>query len=67
MPVTADMIALAAKIEAMPLPDRLRLASALMELKEPKFDGVAYGILERVTTELGAAIALREIEEKRRR
>lgn len=67
MPVTADMLALAAKIEAMTPPDRLRVAAGLMETKERRFEDMAYSIIEKVTTELGAAIALREIEEKRRR
>ena len=67
MAITAEMVALAAKIEAMTLPDRLRLAAGLMETKERRFEDMAYSILEKVTTTLGATIALREIEEKRRR
>lgn len=64
MPVTADMLALAAKIEALSPPERLRLAATLMEVGRTD---LAYSIIERVTTELGAAIALREIEGKRQR
>ena len=65
MPVTApDMLALAARITAMSPPDRLRLAAGLMEAEQVD---LAYSILELVTTELGAAIAVREIEDKRRR
>lgn len=64
MPVTADMLALATKIKQMSPPDQLRLAAGLMEAEQAD---IAYSIVERVTTELGATIALREIEEKRRR
>ena len=64
MPVTADMIALAAKIEALPPPERLRLAATFMEVERTD---LAYSILERVTTELGAVIALRQIEARRPR
>lgn len=64
MPVTAYMLALAAHIEALSPPDRLRLAAALMEAKK---DDLAYSILDRAKTELGAAIALREIAAKRQR
>lgn len=64
MAVTADMLALAAKIEALDPPERLRLAASLLEVQR---DDIAYSIVERVTTELGAAIALRQIEERKRR
>lgn len=63
MPITADMIALAAKIEALTPPERLRLAASLMEVGRTD---LAYSIIERVTTELGAAIAIRELAAKRR-
>ncbi len=46
----------ARQIEAMTLPDRLRLAAGLMEAKR---GDIAYPIIDRVATELGAALLLK--------
>lgn len=51
----ADLEALAEEISRLAPPDQIRLAADLLERKRPK---MAYAILSRATTELGAALAL---------
>lgn len=49
---------LAAEIKALPVPEQLRLAAGLLERKRPE---LAHTIIDRVCTELGAALALRDL------
>jgi len=53
--MSSELEALAAKIDKLSPPDRLRLAAGLMEARKPE---LAHAIVDRVVTELGAAIAL---------
>jgi hypothetical protein len=53
--VSADVSALKAEIDALSPPARIRLAADLLEHGKAE---LAHTILERATTELGAALAL---------
>ena len=57
--MNAELLALKAKIDALPAPDKLRLAARLLEVDKPE---LAHPIIERVATELGAALALRNLK-----
>ncbi len=56
MKSAAEIKEIARQIEGMSPPDRLRLAAALLEAK--RWD-LAYSIIDRVSTELGAALLLK--------
>lgn len=60
----SELEALADKIKALSPPDALRLAAGLLEQRKAK---LAHQIAERVVLELGAALALREFEDAKRR
>lgn len=51
-----------AQIQALPIPDQIRLAAALLEQRKAD---TAYAILNKVTTELGAALAVRAIDARK--
>jgi hypothetical protein len=55
----AKLEALAASIFRMSPPDQLRVAAGLLENRQAK---LAYTVANRVTTELGAALALRDLK-----
>ncbi len=57
-----DVEALYEEIKALPAPDRLRLAAELLENQRPE---MARLIALRVVTELGAALALRDLEQRK--
>jgi hypothetical protein len=48
------------EIRALPVHEQIRLAAELLEAKRPE---LAHAILDRVTTELGAWLALRKLRE----
>lgn len=56
--MTTEVEKLKAEIDALSPPEKLRLAADLLEAQKPE---LAYRILDRVSTELGAALALREL------
>ena len=51
----SDIEELRDQIDALPPPDRLRLAAQLLEARRPE---IAYAIIDRVKTELVAAMML---------
>lgn len=55
--------ALAKSILRMSPPDQLRVAAGLLENRQAD---LAYSIANRVTTELGAALALRKLDQMKR-
>lgn len=54
----SDMRALAAEIEALSPPDKLRLAADLLEGRRPE---LAKSIIDTVAAELGAALLLARV------
>lgn len=60
----ADLNKLKAEIDALSPPQKLRLAADLLERRQGK---MAHTIAERVVFELGAALALAEMEKASRK
>ena len=52
------------KINALPWPDRLRLAADLLEARKPGTVKIAHSIVERVAMEIGAGSALAAMPRK---
>lgn len=53
---------LSEEIKALPVPDQLRLAAGLLDRQRPD---VAHAIVSRVSVEIGAALALRDLRRGR--
>jgi hypothetical protein len=62
MALSRDAALVAEEIRALSPPDKLRLSADLMEAGR---GDLAHPIAESVVTELGAALALRRMEERR--
>ncbi len=62
--MASEIEQLAERIKALSPPDALRLAAGLLEQRKEK---LAHQIAERVVLELGAALALREFDEIKKR
>lgn len=59
-----DLKTIAAEIEALPVPEQLRLAASLLENRRTE---IAHTIISRISTELGAALLLAKKPAEERR
>lgn len=62
--MASDVESLAAEIQALTPPQRLRLCADLLENRRAE---TAYLILKRTVTDLGAALAIRDFEQRKAR